>query len=194
MSWTFRPLTRADFSLLGSWLADPEVRRWWQHDPSPEAVERDFGPTVDRLEPGEDLVAELDGRPVGLVQRARVHSYPVDRAMFEGVAGPVHPAAVQLDYLVGAASDRGVGLGPRMLEAIVQEIFADPTVPCVLVAVVAVNRRSWRALERAGFHRLGSGDAEPDNPVDDPLHHVLRCDNPSWPMRGSPGQGTMDPC
>lgn len=179
MTWTFRPLTRADFPLLASWLSDPDVRRWWQHDPSPEAVERDFGPTVDRLEPGEDLVAELDGRPVGLVQRARVHSHPEDRSVLERIVGPVDPSAVQLDYLVGAVQDRGIGLGPRMLEAIVAETFADPDVPYVLVAVVAANRRSWRALERAGFHRVGSGEAEPDNPVDDPLHHVLRRDQPS---------------
>lgn len=179
MTWTFRVLTRADFPLLASWLADPEVRRWWQHDPSTEAIERDFGPTVDRLEPGEDLVAELDGRPVGLVQRARVHDLPADRQVFESIAGPVRPGAVQLDYLVGAAADRGRGVGPQMLDAIVIETFADPAVPCVLVSVVAANRRSWRALEAAGFERVGSGDAEPDNPLDPPLHHVLRRDRPA---------------
>lgn len=178
MSWTFRPLTRADFPLLTTWLADPDVHRWWQHDSSPEAIERDFGSTVDRLEPGEDLVAELDGRPVGLVQRARVHAYPVDREVFERIAGRVHPQAVQLDYLVGAAADRGRGIGPQMLDAIVADTVGDPAVPYVLVSVVAANRRSWRALEAAGFEQVGSGDVEPDNPIDAPLHHVLRRERP----------------
>lgn len=176
MSWTFRPLVREDFATLAVWLADPDVHRWWQHDPSPEAVERDFGPTVDGRAAGEDLLAELDGRPVGLVQRARVHSHPEDREVFERIVGPVDPGAVQLDYLLGSAGDRGVGRGPQMIEAVVGDTWTDPAVPYVLVSVVASNRRSWRALEKAGFHQVGSGDAEPDNPADDPLHVVLRRD------------------
>ena len=180
MTWSFRRVTRDDFGLVGTWLADPDVRRWWNQDPSPEGVERDFGAGVDGREPGEDLIAELDGRPVGLLQRSRVGAYPEDLEIFERIAGPVEPGATSLDYLVGAPSDRGRGLGPVMIDAAVRSTFEDPEVPYVLVAVVAVNRRSWRALERAGFRVVGSGDAEPDNPVDPPLHHVLRRD------RGSP--------
>ena len=44
----------------------------------------------------------------------------------------------------------------------------------ILVPVVAANRASWRALEKAGFAIVASGDIPPDNPVDDPRHHVLR--------------------
>ncbi|RYJ06671.1 MAG: GNAT family N-acetyltransferase [Actinomycetales bacterium] len=81
------------------------------------------------------------------------------------------------DYLVGSADDRGRGLGPEMLDAVTRLTFTErPDAPYVLVAVVAANRRSWRALEKAGFRIVGSGDAEPDNPVDLPLHHVLRRD------------------
>ncbi len=175
-SWSFRRLTRDDFPLLETWLADDDVRRWWQHDPSPEAVAADFGDSADGKEPGEDLLASLDGRPVGLVQRSRVHAYPEDVEIFERIAGPVHEHAVELDYLVGAPGDRGRGLGSAMLDAVVQDTFRDPQVPYVLVSVVAANRRSWRALERIGFRIVASGDAEPDNPADDPLHHVLRRD------------------
>ncbi|WP_200940206.1 GNAT family N-acetyltransferase [Aeromicrobium sp. Root495] len=177
MTWELRRLTRADLPLLACWLADPDVHRWWFHAFTPEAVERDFGPGVDGLEPGEDLLVLQDGRPFGLVQRAVVTDYPEDLAAFERILGPVHPAAVTLDYLVGSAEDRGRGLGPQMLDAVTRLTFTErPDAPYVLVAVVAANRRSWRALEKAGFRIVGSGDAEPDNPVDLPLHHVLRRD------------------
>ena len=43
----FRPLERTDFDLLAAWLAEPLVARWWNHETSPEALERDFGPTID---------------------------------------------------------------------------------------------------------------------------------------------------
>jgi aminoglycoside 6'-N-acetyltransferase len=56
---------------------------------------------------------------------------------------------------------------------------AYPTAPCVLVAVVAANVGSWRALEKAGFTRVGEGPMEPDNPVDDDLHYVYRTDRPA---------------
>ena len=68
----FRRVTRADFPLLARWLAAPPVARWWNHEWTPEAVERDFGPSVDGHEPNQDWLALLDGVPVGLVQRSRV--------------------------------------------------------------------------------------------------------------------------
>jgi aminoglycoside 6'-N-acetyltransferase len=36
----------------------------------------------------------------------------------------------------------------------------------IVVPIVAGNRASWRALEKAGFVRIAEGDLAPDNPVD----------------------------
>ena len=75
MAW--RPVTAADFPLLRGWLAQPYVARWWNHETTPEAVERDFGPTARGDEPAnEDLLALHEGRPFGLVQRSRLGAYP----------------------------------------------------------------------------------------------------------------------
>ena len=74
--FTFERLDRDRFGLLAAWLAEPHVARWWNHDPSPDAVEVDFGGTVDGAEPAEDYVALLDTRPVGLIQYCRFHDYP----------------------------------------------------------------------------------------------------------------------
>lgn len=48
----------------------------------------------------------------------------------------------------------------------------------MLVAMVAANVASWRAVERAGLTRVAEGPVEPDNAVDDPLHYVYRADRP----------------
>jgi len=48
----------------------------------------------------------------------------------------------------------------------------------VLVAVVAANTASWRALEKAGLRRIATGEMSPDNPIDDPLHVIYRIDRP----------------
>ena len=175
----FRRVERADFPLLARWLATEPVRRWWWHEWSGEAVERDFGPSADRLEPNEDWLALLDGEPVGLVQRSRVADYAETLEQFSSL-DDVPPRAATLDYLLGDPQRLGRGLGTAMIAAMVAKTWRDlPDAPAVLVAVVAANTASWRALEKAGFRRVASGDLPPDNPVDEPLHHLYRVDRPT---------------
>jgi aminoglycoside 6'-N-acetyltransferase len=178
MHLTFRRLARSDFPLLAGWLAAPHVARWWCHEFTPEALERDFGPTADGREPNEDWLALVDGEPVGLVQRSLVSAYEENLRDFSSLV-EVPPGAVTIDYLLGSLTDTGRGLGTAMIAAMVARTWREvPDAPAVLVAVVAANTASWRALEKAGFRRVAEGDLEPDNPVDDPLHYVLRIDRP----------------
>ena len=177
ISW--RRLRPGDFELLGQWLAEPHVARWWNHETDAAAVERDFGPTARGEEPAEDLLVEVDQRPVALVQRCRLHDYAED---FEPLAAVVDvPAgALTIDYLIGDPALTGEGLGPRIIAAIVEQAWGVyPDAPAIIVGVVAANRASWRALEKAGARRVGTGELEPDNPIDDPLHYIYRFDRPS---------------
>lgn len=175
---TWRPLAAADLPVLAGWLREPQVARWWNHDTTEAGVERDFAASVRGDEPGEDLVVLLDGRPVGLLQRATISDYPEEWAEFSAVVD-VPAGAVELDYLIGEPGLRGRGLGSRMIAAAVEDTFRTrPDAPAVLVAVVAANTASWRALEKAGLRRVAAGPMEPDNPVDDPLHYVYRIDRP----------------
>lgn len=175
---TWRPLTSADLPLLVEWLAEPRVARWWNHEPTAEAVERDFGASVRGEEPGEDLVVSLDGCPIGLLQRSVIREYPEHLAEFAAIV-EVPEGAVELDYLIADPALRGRGLGARMIAAAVQDTWsAHPAAPAVLVAVVAANVASWRALEKAGLRRIAEGAMSPDNPIDDPLHYVYRVDRP----------------
>lgn len=178
MALTWRRLAESDFPLLTSWLAQPHVARWWHHDTSPEAVARDFGPAARGEEPSDDLLVHLDGDPVGLVQRCRLADYPEYRAELAAVV-EVPPGALTIDYLIGEPRWVGRGLGPRMIRSVVRASWRDhPDAPCVLVPVVAANRASWRALERAGLRRVAEGELEPDNPVDERAHHLYRVDRP----------------
>lgn len=175
---TWQPLTAADLPLLSQWLADPQVARWWNHETTADAVARDFGPSVRGDEPGEDLVVSIDGHPIGLLQRSVIGDYPEELAEFASNVD-VPDGAVELDYLIGSAELRGRGLGTKMIAAAVESTWsAYPAAPAVLVAVVAANTASWRALEKAGLQRIAEGPMSPDNPVDDPLHYVYRVDRP----------------
>ncbi len=175
---TWRRVVEDGFPLLGRWLAEPGVARWWNHETSPEAVRRDFGPTARGEEPAEDLIALLDGRPFGLAQRSRIADYPDELAGFAALV-PVPPETMTIDYLIGEPGLSGRGLGTRMIRSLVAATWDEhPRAAGIVVAVVAANTASWRALEKAGLVRVAEGDMEPDNPVDEPLHYVYAIERP----------------
>lgn len=176
---TFRRVVPADFPLLGEWLSHPHVARWWNHEYTPEAVERDFGPTARGEEPAEDLLAIENDVPFALAQRSKWIDYPEEieplRAFLE-----VPDDAMTLDYLIGELSDTARGRGTRMIEALVADTWnAHPSCATIIVPVAVGNRASLRALEKAGFGRIGEVELEPDNPIDPPLHYVYRLDRAS---------------
>lgn len=172
----FRPIRREDFAMLSTWLATAHVARWWDDDPSPEAIEADYGPVVDGIEPAEVCIAMLGDMPIGLIQRYRFDAYP------EWIAAMAHimdvpEGALSFDYFVGPSEMLGQGLGTRMITQFIRDTWAElPEARCVIVPANASNRASWRALERAGMQRVASGDLSPDNPIDEPLHYVYRID------------------
>jgi aminoglycoside 6'-N-acetyltransferase len=176
LSW--RPLIAGDLPMLAGWLREPRVARWWNHETTLEGVERDFGASTRGEEPGEDLVVLLDGRPIGLLQRSEICDYPQDLAKFSAVI-EVPVGAVELDYFIAYPALRGRGLGSCMIAAAVEDTWNSyPDAPAVLVAVVAANVASWRALEKAGLKRVAEGPMSPDNPIDDALHYIYRIDRP----------------
>ncbi|MFD7665109.1 GNAT family N-acetyltransferase [Streptomyces sp. NPDC059788] len=175
---TWRRVTEDDFPLLRRWLAQPHVARWWNHETSAEAVARDFGPVARGEEPSEDLLALLDGRPLGLVQRSRFADYPDYRAELAAVT-EVTGETMTLDYLIGEPEQVGRGHGPRMIRAVVRATWRDhPYAPDILIPVPVANRASWRALEKAGLRRAAEGELEPDSPAAGRAHYVYRVARP----------------
>lgn len=165
---TFRALMRADYALLARWFAEPDVRRWWNEDPSIDAIEEKYGPRVDGEERTTMWVVEIGGEPAGLMQHYRHEDYPEhDEAV--GIAD-----AVGIDFLL-SEEFAGRGLGPEVLSRfadLVLELTSQAS--CCVATPAQENRRSWRALEKASFERTG-----PCQPPEEP---------PAWayvrPRRG----------
>ncbi len=176
---TYRHMQPAGLPLLGRWLAQPHVARWWNHETSPEAVERDFGPTARGEEPNEDLLVHVDGTPVALVQRSWLRDDPGYLAELAAIA-PVPDDALTIDYLIGDPAWAGRGLGPEIIRFVMERTWREhPAARAIVVAVHVDNRPSWRALEKAGFVRAGTGEMTPDNPIDSRAHHVYHLDRPA---------------
>lgn len=95
----------------------------------------------------ELLIAEIDGRLVGIVQiidcaREETHYW-----------GDVQGNLRAIDIWIGDAADRGHGYGTRMMQLALQRCFADPAVEAVLVDPLASNTRAHAFYERLGFIR-----------------------------------------
>lgn len=174
----FRRLARSDFPLLSGWLAQPHVARWWDADPSLDAIEADHGGCIDGTEPAEVFIALRQGEPIGFVQRFRLDSYPQYLAELAPIL-PVPAAACSIDYLIGPPKALGRGWGSAMIAAFVRQLWRDDTdAPALVVPVHADNTASWCALERAGFVRAASGLLTPDNPADNHKHFIYQLDRP----------------
>ena len=186
---SFRRVIRADFPLLASWLAEPHVARWWNHEFSPEAVERDFGPVADGDESSEDHLVLLGDRPIGLIQYSRYEDYPAYVEELSPLLS-VPDGAVAIDYLIGDPELTGQGLGAAMIASFADHIWSvNPQASCIIVPVSSANQASWGALLRAGFRVVARGDLEPDNPIDEPSHEILRLDRPAGGIAGNRQDG-----
>jgi aminoglycoside 6'-N-acetyltransferase len=171
---TFRPLRREDFALLARWLQEPLVARWWSHDSSPKALERDFGPSVDGRDAAQVFLAVTADRPFGLIQRYPIAAYPEYLAELSSVCA-LPEGALSIDYLIGDARWRRRGLGAAMIVAFAADSWARcPQADDLVVPVAVGNVASWRALQRAGFRRIAEGELTPDNPRHPRDHYVYR--------------------
>jgi len=160
--------------MLARWLAEPLVARWWNHEWTEAAMERDFGPSIDGSDPTEICIATGEGTPFGLIQRYRIDDNPEYADELAGVC-QIGARALSIDYLIGEPSFRGRGLGTQMIRTFVEASWSRyPDAHEVIVPVSVANRSSWMALERAGFQRVATGELTPDNPIDSREHVIYR--------------------
>ena len=135
-----RPAGPADLALLRRWDDQPHVLA---SDPNDDwEWETELGRSPDWR---EQLVAEVDGRPIGFVQiidpqREESHYW-----------GDVPPGLRAVDLWIGEESDLGKGYGTKMMELALARCFADPQVRAVLIDPLASNARAHRFYERMGF-------------------------------------------
>ena len=147
-----RPATPADAPLLRSWDEAPHVVA---SDPNDEwGWETELARRPDWR---EQLIAEVDGRPVGFVQI-------IDPAREESrYWGEVAGHLRAIDLWIGDEADLGRGYGTRIMELALERCFADPAVRAVLIDPLASNTAAHRFYEHLGFRfverrRFGADD------------------------------------
>jgi aminoglycoside 6'-N-acetyltransferase len=176
--FTFRPLRRDDFSMLGDWLARPHVREWWHHDPSPASIDEDFGPGVDGDDPVEYFVVSIDGAECAFIQSCQLHDEDEWWSALQVVTAPRD--AFTVDYFIADPSMLGTGLGTAMIGTFLADRWRRyPDATCSIVDVDPDNPPSWRALEKNGYRALWEGELDLSDPRDQGISRVYRLERPT---------------
>ncbi len=140
MDYDFRDVSVKDLKLIGTWLSLPHVSQW-RGNAVAELASIKTNLDSDSV---EQLIVELDSKPIGFLQ-----SY--DPHMEDG-----HPCQDQpmgtlgLDMFIGDAGLLGQGHGAGILSAFVELLFEEG-VPRVIVNPDPKNSAAIRAYEKAGF-------------------------------------------
>ncbi|WOD39940.1 GNAT family N-acetyltransferase [Nodosilinea sp. E11] len=146
-----RPAILADVSLLRRWEKQPHIAA---------AGIDDWGWDVELARTPawrEQLIAELDGRPIGFIQI--IDPDQEDSHYWGDVAD--HLRAI--DIWIGEPTELGKGYGTTMMRLALARCFADPQVTAVLIDPLTSNTRAHRFYQRLGFtflehRRFGDDD------------------------------------
>lgn len=147
----------ADLDLVGVWLDEPHVARWYLAGSTIEQELEELRQGIAGDQPTRCLVVFERGRPIGWCQWYVCGDYPEHAA---GVCA--HQQDVGIDYAIGDPTRTGGGVGTALVAALVTHIRAERPGACLIADPEAANRASRRVLEKNGFRlvREGSVDSE----------------------------------
>lgn len=135
-----REATINDLSLLRHWDEQTHVIASDPNDDWNWEVELARTPTW-----REQLVAEVDGQPIGFVQI-------IDPAQEEThYWGDVGENKRAIDIWIGGQENLGKGYGTAMMTLALEKCFTDPRVAEVLIDPLVSNQKAIRFYERMGF-------------------------------------------
>lgn len=141
---------------------------------------------MDGVEPTEVFLVEQAGQPIGMAQRYRLDDEPECQRVLEVTGTPRNAAGI--DYLIGEEDLIGQGIGTELIVRFVEDTWSRyPDVPAIVVNVQQDNRRSWRALEKAGFTRCWAGELDSDDPSDQGPGYAYLLNRPALDDPGNSG-------
>jgi aminoglycoside 6'-N-acetyltransferase len=149
---TLRAATIEDLPLLRHWDEQPHVVASDPNDDWGWETELEKNPDW-----REQLIAELDGRPLGFIQI-------IDPLREESrYWGDVEPNLRAIDIWIGEADDLGKGYGTEMMRQAIERCFASPEVTAIIIDPLASNTAAHRFYKRLGFKFVEERDFGEDH-------------------------------
>ena len=134
-----RPATIDDLKLILHWDEQPHVI---VSDPSEENWEEELQRSPDWR---EQLIAELDGEPIGFIQ---IIDPQLEDTHYWGDIGPNKRA---IDIWIGEKENLNKGYGTIMMHLAIDRCFKEHKVTSILIDPLKSNVKAHRFYERLGF-------------------------------------------
>lgn len=169
-----RPATLADADLLAGWDREPHVIACSTDDPDADIA---FGGIdwPEELADQSDIsfyrIAEVDGRPIGVMQVIDPHLEPTH------YWGDIEPGLRAMDIWIGPPDALNKGYGTEMMSLAIDQAFADPAVSAIVIDPLNSNADAHRFYQRLGFKPVGRRMFDEDDCL---VHRLERAD---WEAR-----------
>jgi aminoglycoside 6'-N-acetyltransferase len=158
----FELVAEGHLPMLYDWLKQPHVRQWWG-DPDEElALIRQI---LEEEDGTEGFVVFVGNGPVGYIQSWRPANFGGTHWAEEAPWLSDMPRdTVGVDIFIGSANVIAQGVGPRIIRAFAERLFASGA-PRLIIDPDAANRRAVRAYEKAGFTIFGRHDGKSESTI-----------------------------
>ncbi len=139
---SLRPALESDWPLIQSWLAMPEVSRWWGSSSAAFAEIKIVFETRSAIA----RIIEHDGEPVG-------YAHAIDASHWgDELPAGLPPGTWDIDLFIASTQHRGRGIGEQVVKRLAEEVFSTTLAVALSVFVSVRNERAIRGYENAGFH------------------------------------------
>jgi AacA4 family aminoglycoside N(6')-acetyltransferase len=159
---TLRPMIEQDLPMLHDWLNRPHIVEWWggeEERPTLEDVLEHYLPRVLAEASVTSYIAMLGEEPIGYAQ-----SYVALGSGDGWWEDETDPGVRGIDQSLTNPTQLNQGLGTRLVRALVERLFLDPTVTKIQTDPAPNNHRAIRCYEKAGFVQQ-KVIATPDGPA-----------------------------
>ena len=146
---TLRLMTERDLPMLHEWLNRPHIVEWWggeEDRPTLGKVLADYQPSVLAEAAVTPYIAMLGDEPIGYAQ-----SYVALGSGDGWWEDETDPGVRGIDQSLANPMQLNKGLGTRLVSALVEMLFADPSVTQIQTDPAPDNHRAIRCYEKAGF-------------------------------------------
>jgi aminoglycoside 6'-N-acetyltransferase len=165
-----RPATLEDVPTLERWDRQPHVISATTDDAdATQAYDHDWRDELRaQSELSEYVIAELHGRPIGVMQIIDPREEPTH------YWGEVEPNLRAMDIWIGDAADLGKGYGETMMRLAFLRCFGVPAVEAIIIDPLASNTRAHAFYRRLGFVEVGRQRFGDDGEDDCLIHRLSR--------------------
>ena len=146
---TLRLMTEQDLPMLHDWLNRPHIVEWWGGEaerPTLNDVLEHYLPRVLAKESVIPYIAMLGEEPIGYAQ-----SYVALGSGDGWWEEETDPGVRGIDQSLANPTQLNKGLGTKLVRALVDRLFSDPSVTKIQTDPAPSNLRAVRCYEKAGF-------------------------------------------